>query len=812
MQREQRGSRHAVLQPATASDHSADTDRRASGMIVRASDRVSRPMWTSRMSPLIWLRRRDSSLLALRRAARTALVVPALLGLGIEVIHDTEVATFAVFGSFAMLMMVDFPGPVRARVQAEAGLAVAGGALVCAGTLVSRSTVLAVIAMALVGFSLLYAGIVSSVLAGATTSLLLAFILPVSLSAPPSAIPERLAGWGLAAVAALLAVALLWPAPAHDHVRGAAIAACRALARRLHTHVGYVVGTVAEGEREAAVAEADAAVEALQSGFLQTPYRPTGLSTSARAVVRLVDELRWLSTIVHRASPRVALDRSTVAVTTATATLLERSADLLDAPREDPAAVDAAVGGLRSRLTDLRRSATRQLPLNDARDGGAAADAPLERLVSATDPSFRAQELSFVVLQVASNIELAAAAERRTWLEQLLGRPPAGAVGALSTARERAASALRRDSVWLQNSVRGAVGLAVAVGVASATEVQHSFWVVLATLSVLRSSALGTGQNAVRGLLGTTVGFAVGAALVVLIGTDSAVLWALLPPAVLLAGLAPANVSFAAGQAAFTLTLLILFNILAPAGWQIGLVRIEDIALGGAVSVAVGLLFWPRGAGGALGSALAAAYRDSADYLAGAVRFGIGRPHADAPAPGAPTDEATRAAAAARRLDDALRTFLSERGAKPVPLAEVTSLATGVVALRLAGDAVLDLWGGAERTDGDRTAARGLVLTSTEQMLDWYHAFATSLTAADGVPEPSPPDRVAARRLVVALGRDLDRRDDGATATAVQIVWTGDQVDAARRLQAMIIGPAEIAVRRHALGRARARRSGPPPR
>ena len=47
-------------------------------------------------------------------------------------------------------------------------------------------------------------------------------------------------------------------------------------------------------------------------------------------------------------------------------------------------------------------------------------------------------------------------------------------------------------------------------------------------------------------------------------------LWLLLPVAVLIAGLAPATISFAAGQAAFTLTLLILFNILAPEGGRSG--------------------------------------------------------------------------------------------------------------------------------------------------------------------------------------------------------------------------------------------------
>src|SRR5205823_117801 len=111
---------------------------------------------------------------------------------------------------------------------------------------------------------------------------------------------------------------------------------------------------------------------------------------------------------------------------------------------------------------------------------------------------------------------------------------------------------------------------------------------------------LNTGQSVVRGLLGTAAGFIVGAALVALIGTNTTLLWFLLPAAVLLAGLAPAVVSFAAGQAAFTLTLLILFNILQPEGWRIGLVRIEDVALGFAASLLVGLLFWPRGAAAVL--------------------------------------------------------------------------------------------------------------------------------------------------------------------------------------------------------------------
>ena len=295
--------------------------------------------------------------------------------------------------------------------------------------------------------------------------------------------------------------------------------------------------------------------------------------------------------------------------------------------------------------------------------------------------------------------------------------------------------------------------------VANLTGVQHAFWVVLGTLSVLRSNALSTGQNVLRGLLGTVAGFVIGGVLVLLIGTNTTLLWVLLPSAVLFAGLAPAAISFAAGQAAFTVTLLILFNILAPEGWQIGLVRIEDVAIGSAVSLAVGLLFWPRGAGAALGKALAEAYADSANYLAGAVRFGIGRCDAVAPPAPAPTDEALRAAAAARRLDDTFRSYLAERGAKPIPLAEVTSLVTGVVGLRLAGDAVLDLWQPDDAAGGDRAAARQELVAGTEQMTGWYRAFAAGLTGASDLPEPLAQDQSADARLVDAVGHDL--RGDG---------------------------------------------------
>jgi uncharacterized membrane protein YccC len=758
------------------------------------------------MHPWQWLGRRDHDFAALRRAARTAIVMPAMFALGDKVIGDPVLATFAAFGSFAMLLLVDFSGPMRERLQGQAALAVAGGVFVCVGTLASQAVWLAAVAMAVVGFGVTFAGVVSSVLAGATTSLLLAFILPVSLAGPVSSLPARLAGWGMAAGAAFAAVALLWPAPARDPLRAAAITACRALAARLRSEVTCLLG--AEDKRFAldhdrAVGQANEAVKALRRAFLATPYRPTGLSTPARTIVRLVDEVTWLDTLVVGSGQRAdgtVVSRAACSVKLAAAAVLERGADLLDLTGGNSDDLHAALAELTEALAKMERSATAGLPVRRTTDpagpAGSGPDAatPVSEFITSLDPSFRAQELSFAVSLIAGNIDLTAAAERRGWRARLLGRQPEGLSGTLSAAQERATAYADRHSVWLHNSVRAGAALGLAVLVAQLTGVQHSFWVVLGTLSVLRSNALNTGQNVVRGLAGTVAGFIIGGGLLVLIGTSTTLLWFLLPLAILFAGVAPAAISFAAGQAAFTLTLVILFNIIQPAGWRVGLVRVEDIALGCAVSLAVGLIFWPRGARAALRQALAGAYADSARYLASAVNYGMLRCDGGKPVAAAPGDDAIQAAAAARRLDDTYRTYLAERGAKPLPLADVTRLVTGVAGLRLAGDAALDLWQHDDgEPSGDRTAARQEILRVTERVQAWYDGLADSLVNRREPPAPLTHDEAADRRLVEAVRHDLSGGDGKATATAVRMIWTADQLDAARRIQLAVITPARDA-------------------
>jgi uncharacterized membrane protein YccC len=732
-----------------------------------------------------WLLARDGSLRATRRAARTAIVMPALFAVGFEVIGNPTLATFAAFGSFAVLLLADFGGTLVERLTAQASLVAVGCVLIVLATLASSNPWLAAAAMFIVGFLVLFAGVVSSALAAASTSILLSFILPVATPAEPAAIPDRLLGWLLAGVVSLVAVTLLWPAPRSEPLRAAAAEACRQLSARLTAEVAAQHGEKGE-DVEAAVARSDGAIADLRATFLATPYRPSGLTTATRAVVRLVDELVWLSVLLDVA-PAVRhqpADPTVRDVKSAAAVLLDhagRELSLRQSPQDS----------LKDHLSDLfnarRAMEAVALQIVEPLHGTHFA----EELVGSLGPSFRAQELSYAVTAIAANIEITTAAEGRTWWRKLLGRQPRGMDGPIASAQERALAHLEPHSVWLRNSVRGAIALAGAVLIADLSGAQHSFWIVLGTLSVLRSNALSTGQNAARGLVGTTIGFVVGGVLVLLVGTSHVLLWSLLPIAIFAAGIAPA-VSFTAGQAGFTFTLLILFNIISPAGWQVGLVRIEDVAIGCAVSLVVGTLFWPRGATGVLRRALTEAYGECAAYLRTAVET--------ATAPGGSRLEAqaaaARAAAANRRLDDAFRQYLAERGRKRLSLAEAASLLTGVAGLRQTAQAVSDLWSGSEPERIHAPRAQLEVIVLTERVTNWFAALAQAMTRVGTVPRALPRDGAADRRLVEALGQDVESMtatDASVGAHTVRLVWTGDHVDSARRLQHLVEQPARTA-------------------
>jgi uncharacterized membrane protein YccC len=484
------------------------------------------------------------------------------------------------------------------------------------------------------------------------------------------------------------------------------------------------------------------------------------------ALASLPDELDWLLSLLSMEEASVALalacaeDAEAIA---AAAAVLHASADRLEGldARPDLTRLDAACDSVVRAL--VRR--LRELPT----------DTPTGAVLEALRPPFQIRASTYSARQVAT-YALRATGENAAQADHPPG--PQAAHAALEATGQLAREHATVHSVWFQNSVRGAIGLAVAVYIAQQTGLQNGFWVVLGTLSVLRSNALGTGWSVLTALAGTAIGIVVGALLVIVIGTHEGVLWAVLPVAVLFATYAPRAISFAAGQAAFTVVLFILFNLIQPVGWTVGLVRVEDVAIGFAVSLGVGLLFWPRGAAKLVRENLAAAYASGVEYVVGTARQlidGAGREHAA---------QAGRAAdAALHRLDDAFRQYLAERGATAINVEDVGAMVGGAARVRRTAeslDALVRMLDSETRLERcGRNLNRELYALQS-----WYVGLGYAMVNGQAVSPPHIRDREGSARLLACV-RDATRgRGTETIKRGLVLLWASQHLDNLWRLEA----------------------------
>jgi uncharacterized membrane protein YccC len=614
---------------------------------------------------------------AAMRALRATIVMPALFALTFKVIGDLQMATFAAFGSFATLVLASFGGTRRDKAIAHLGLALVGSAALAIGTAVHGTDWLAALVTLPVAFAIFFGGVAGPNAASGVTAALLAYVLPVASPGVVADIPSRLAGWWLASVVGTAAVLLLSPRTPGDRLRASAAALATALADHLE----------AAGRGEATPAGRDATVAAKHELLRlseATPYRPTGLATADQGLANITELLEWVSSLTadafdgHIDTGRAApADRELLGAASGVLADVALLLNNQDVPADD----------ISRRIAQLERARTASSRQQSELTGDpASVEAAAEHAVHAQAIAVAARGAVADALIASGRADpQTVAAQRRSWYGagqdgSLAAGRLAGVFGAASVAARHA----NMRSVWFRSSARGAIALAAAVAVADLLDVQHGFWVVLGTLSVLRTNAAATGATVLRALAGTVVGFAIGAALMLAIGSGHTALWIALPIAVLIAAYAPGTAPFAVGQAAFTVTVVVLYNLLVPAGWKVGLVRVQDVLLGCAVSLVVGTAFWPRGASSVVGDDLADAFRAGAEYLTQAVDWSLGL-RQEAP------DTAMAAVAAGIRLDDALRLFLSEQGTKRASKSDLWSLVMATMRLRLTAHSLAGL-------------------------------------------------------------------------------------------------------------------------
>ncbi|MGA8746430.1 MAG: FUSC family protein [Solirubrobacterales bacterium] len=613
----------------------------------------------------------DPGKFALKNAIRAAIVVPAAFAISLEVVGLTEMALFAGFGSIALLVFVDFGGSWRQRLGAYLMLVGGGAILIAIGTLCSQTTWLAVGAMAITAFTIVFAGILDGYVAAAQSAAILAFVLALMVPAASAAIPTRLAGWALAAAFSIAATFLLWPRRSPDRLREGASQAVGALADLVGAVATFeadkreIRGAVA-GELAGLAASANLAVSRAHREFVVMPHRPSGVGGRLAALGRLVDDLVSFDPIAREqpapaaTSAGFAGERAVVEASVAAA-LQIASRRLAD---DDPGDGGEELAALATAHTDVGRAFL-------AKASAAGGDIDEESLTAELDEVFRLRMLAYGALQIGRHALQASGATA-----------PADPSLAPNTSRLRftrrlASSHSDMRSVWLRNSLRTAAGLALAVLVARVTDTQNGFWVVLGTMSVLRSSALATGSTALEAIAGTVVGIVAGGLIVLAIGGQTGLLWAVLPFSILLAAYSPRAISFAAGQAGFTTAVVVLFNLIEPVGWTVGVVRIEDVAIGCAVSLATGLLLWPRGAAEVLREALGATYVLAARYLDLTISSLLKGGES-----GTVEEAGREASEAALRLDETVREYLAENSSARENLDGLAQLIGGATRVR----------------------------------------------------------------------------------------------------------------------------------
>src|SRR6476659_7159661 len=605
------------------------------------------------------MRARDPEYDALRRALRAAIVLPVAAAVSFAVAGGSQTPLFTIFGSVALLILVDFPGNRPARALAYCGLGFNGAVLITLFTLVAPHPWVSVTLMFLLGVAVTFAGALSEIVAAGQRATLLMFVLPACTPVGP--LQERLLGWLIALAICVPAALFLFPPRHHDELRADAARVCNRLADRL--------------EGTASAREVTKAMNALDAAFLGVDYRPVALSAGSRALVRVVDDLGWLSDRItddtgrllgtmKNPAVRVLRDSAAVLRLRSVAARAERSADLRGALIE---LRSVSQGRYREDITEV---------LGESSDA-AAVDVGRNLLNCRT--------IAATVAVTGRIIRNAAAADARPVWARVLGLRLPETVAVAATTK----GFLATRAVVLRNSLRTGLGLALAVAVTHVFPVEHGFWVVLGAMSVLRSSALTTGTRVLRAVAGTAVGFVLGAAVIELLGVDPVVLWILLPIVAFGSAYVPEVASFVAGQAAFTMMVLINFNLIVPTGWQVGLIRVEDVVVGALVGIVVSVLLWPRGATAAVSKAIDEARAVGAKFLKEAV-LRVTR--------GASEDATDRVIAlshdgleASRTVDDAVRQYLSENGGTTNLRAPVVRAANRAIRLRAAAELIADV-------------------------------------------------------------------------------------------------------------------------
>ncbi|MGP3690061.1 FUSC family protein [Streptomyces sp. IBSNAI002] len=527
---------------------------------------------------------------AARRSVRVTLAASAGFYLFLYGFGSADAATYAVFAAVSMAGLSHIPGTGRQRAAIVLRLMPACWVLITIGTYLAVRTWSAVLGMLVVGFALAFAAVGGPRPAGAAPGLQLMYILPSFPPYDPASLGERLAGATTGLAFLVLAEAFVLPDPPTVPYRELAARAADS-ARRCADELTGASFTLSDATARAALA----AGTALRSSLVPEAERPAGASVRDRALSQTGLSLR---TLLGRLSLLPPVPDGP-----------DPSRAGLDALRAVRDAAEETAGRLRGRppTGDAHSELLRARSALAAGPEADASPAVLRRHVAVLEAADAALAMSTAAwIAVRGRAGAERAAPGRFWYATM----PAP----LLWWRRLEGHAGGR-SVFFQNAVRISLALAAARVIAGVDSLPHGFWVLLATLTLTRTTVRETRSTVRVALTGTLIGALVVAGLLALVGTEIAVYAAALPLLMLVAFTLGPVKGVGWAQAMFTLVVALVFAQLAPATWQLAEFRLLDVLTGSAIGAVFGLLAWPRGAQDELRRAMAVLLRGTAETV-----------------------------------------------------------------------------------------------------------------------------------------------------------------------------------------------------
>ncbi|GAB7106565.1 FUSC family protein [Streptomyces phaeofaciens JCM 4814] len=566
-----------------------------------------------------------------RRSLRVTLASATGFYVFVYGLDEPVPALYALFAPISLGLLSPIPGSGRQRATVMLRALPVGLLLVTLGTVLAVETWAAVLGMLVVGFLLAYAAVAGPRPAGAAPGLQLFYILACFPPYAPQTLGLRLAGLTVGVGLLALCELFLLPRPAGETYRNS-------LARAVATAGDLLAGRTAGLPPE----ELRAHGARLRLSNVPPAERPAGPGRAARALSqagsaarRLLEQLAHLTETGQleqllrgeartdgRAGPKAGdrIDPASPWLLPRVASLCGDCAEALRRGRaaDKPQRLDEAIGA-------FQRMRVRQV-------AGRAAEVPTpvpvpvlrrQAALLAIAESVRVLEISVQVgldgrrtppIEPRELFWYTEASTARLWLRRFLGN-------------------MTLRSVEFHNAVRIALALGAARLVAGSLDLTHGFWVLLAVLTLSRTTVGQTWAAIRAAVAGNLVGAVTAGALLIGVGQHTDAYAAILAPAMLLAFALGPLFGIVWAQALFTLVVATAFAQIAAASWQLAEARIVDVVTGSAIGLLCAMLAWPTGARREVRRTMAGLLRECGPLIEGTAQTLTALPPGSAPPP-----------------------------------------------------------------------------------------------------------------------------------------------------------------------------------